>query len=65
MSFCLDDEGDGSALQVEDGRGVPVLGGVDVALGRRDHHQMVEPQGELDDPVPELQLLPGVVGNVP
>ena len=61
----LSDQRHRALLQVEDGGRVPVLGGVDVALGGGGHHQVTVGQTHLDDSVSELQLLPGVVGHVP
>ena len=37
---------------------------VDVALARGGHHQVVEAQGHLDDAIPEVQLLYGIVQHV-
>ena len=103
MLVGLQQEGHAALLEVEDDRGVPVLGGVHVALrGGGDHQVAVaetclggdldiwvdgeesvcnedvdekvggdesadgDDYGEahLDDPVAELQLLPGLVGDV-
>ena len=60
----LRDEADGAVLEVEDGGRVPVLGGVDVALRGRGHHQVTVAQRRLDYAVAELQLLPRVVRHV-
>ena len=60
----LQEEGNAALLQVKDDRGVPVLGGVDVALGGGGDNQVTVAEAGLDDPVPELQLLPSFVGHV-
>ena len=97
MLVGLQQEGHAALLEVEDDRGVPVLGGVHVALRGGGDHQVAVAEtclggdldiwvnGEesvcnemlmkklvvmnmggayLDDPVAELQLLPGLVGDV-
>ena len=62
MHLC--DEADGSVLEVKDGGGVPVLGGVHVALRGGRHDEEAVAQRCLDYPVAELELLPGVVCHV-
>ena len=60
----LRDEADGAVLEVEDGGGVPVLGGVHVALRGGRHDEVPVAKRRLDYPVTELELLPGVVCHV-
>ena len=60
----LQQEGHAALLQVEDDRGVPVLGGVHVALGGGGNHQVAVAEACLDDPISKLQLLPSFVCHV-
>ena len=64
MLLRLLDQADRTVFEVKDGGRVPVLGGVDVALGGGHHHQEAVVQAQLDNPVAKLQRLPGVVGNI-
>ena len=65
MLLGLQHQRDGAVLEVEDGGRVPVAGGVDVALGGGDDHQVAVVEGDLDDAVAELEPLPRVVRHVP
>mmetsp|Transcript_17090 Transcript_17090/g.46203 ORF Transcript_17090/g.46203 Transcript_17090/m.46203 type:complete len:269 (-) Transcript_17090:667-1473(-) len=51
-------------LEVKDVGRVPVVGRVDVALGRCGHYEVPEAHGELDDAVPELKLVNRLVVRV-
>ena len=64
MLVGLQQEGHTALLQVEDDRGVPVLGGVHIALGGGGDNKVAMAEARLDNPIPELQLLPGFVCHV-
>ena len=64
MLVGLQQEGHAALLQIKDDRGVPVLSGVDVALGSGGNHQVAVAEARLNDPVSKLQLFPRFVCHV-